>query len=447
MPDIVLVEGKKRLRIPTDAKSAFPRLGQLYLELLENKAKVKPSLRSENYEPQISQTNSHKIFSADYLPPTKHPYEQADSFFTKRDSDNESNHADNEDNKDYERDRDRKRDRDRDDRDRDRDHDRDRDRDDRDRDRDDRDRDRDHDRDRDRDHDRDRDRDHDRDYEKDKYGDYDKELSDADTKRVSFYDTDAFFTDVGGEKRDVNYETEDEDARGHIPTSSTRLSQLLGTAQHSHSFNPPPLSQQPPSLNELRVQNTGDRFFHKDISQQSKSQVDIDERKRALLFKFKILRRKYKESEGDIPEWSTHTDLELMERSYDDTLRMVALDASIAKNKGYLEKGFIFGEQLLLMLGFDKAQNFAAQQLSGMNQYEQLLVELGEKQYENELSSSWPVEIRLAGLVLFNLIAFVCGKSLMEKTGINYNVQSNQSATSEKKMRGPIIDPSLLDSD
>jgi hypothetical protein len=257
------------------------------------------------------------------------------------------------------------------------------------------------------------------------------------------FDTDEFFSeDRAGERDEGKHDTDDENNH----TASTRLSKLLngyGDKSSQPKIRPVFRNSRPPSLAELNIKNATGRNFPKDISKSTKSQEEVDERKRILLFNFKILKRKY--PEGEVPEWTMHSDLEIMERSYDETLRLLALDSSIEKNKGYLKKGFIFGEQALLYFGINKAQDFAAQEIPNITKtYESLLVELGEKQYESEFKSSLPVEVRLAGLVLFQMVSFVIGKSLFQKTGIDHTKTDRVPIdTSTVKMKGPDMDDIL----
>ena len=51
-----------------------------------------------------------------------------------------------------------------------------------------------------------------------------------------------------------------------------------------------------------------------------------------------------------------------------------------------------------------------------MRRYERLLIELGEKNYSS-FGENWPVELRLAGLVLVNAIIFVLAKYIFKLTG------------------------------
>lgn len=395
MPDIQLVKNSKASRIPEDASHAFGSLGQLYLELLENKDKIKPELRHATYKPEIVPIREKEEWNWDNWKDDDYPKN------IKQD-DKEENDVNGTKNDLMDRDRNT-----------------------------------DTDSDRDEDHDENHYEKRDDNYEGDNEGYTTKK--EENEKRVTF-DTDDFFSeDKSGERDEKRYDT-DEDNGG---SESVRLNNLL------NGYNPPlqsnkPLfrsSRPPPTLAELNIKNAPGRNYAVDVSNVTKTHAEIEERKRVLLFNFKILKRKY--PKGEVPEWTMHSDLEIMERSYDETLRLLALDSSISKNREYLEKGFVFGEQALLWFGVNNAQNFAAQEISNISKYESLLVELGEKQYESEFKSNLPVEVRIIGMILFQMISFIVSKSLFQKTGINHTKLPRDGDNTNVKMKGPELDLDL----
>lgn len=188
-----------------------------------------------------------------------------------------------------------------------------------------------------------------------------------------------------------------------------------------------------------------------DISQQpAYNEQKEEDAKRELLFKFDLLRKSYTAS--SIPEYTIHTDLSTMEKSYSDCVRRLSLDSSVESYKTYLTYGFmgcefIFGN----FLGFDM-QGFTQQQIISMHSYEKLLIELGEKSYV-PTGSKWPVELRLLFMIIMNAAFFIVSKMMMRKTGANLmnmingmngkssanNVPQNPGQQ-KRKMRGPNID-------
>ena len=96
---------------------------------------------------------------------------------------------------------------------------------------------------------------------------------------------------------------------------------------------------------------------------------------------------------------------------------------------------FIFGNTF----GFDM-KGFANEQIMGINKYKKLLVELGEKSYIST-KSNLPVEIRIAGLILFNTAIFIFTKMFVKATGMNINNSQPKpiEQNNTQKMKGPSI--------
>jgi hypothetical protein len=221
------------------------------------------------------------------------------------------------------------------------------------------------------------------------------------------------------------------DKRGHsIPTSNINVPPTLAELEANGGYVP---------RKELRDINQTN-------PQQEPQQEDV---KRELLFKFDLLRKSYPGS--SIPEYSIHTDLSTLEKSYNDSVRRLSLDSTVENYKTYLVYGFmgcefIFGN----FLGFDM-QGFTQQQIISMHSYEKLLIELGEKSYV-PTGSNWPVELRLLFMIIMNAAFFVISKMMMKKTGANLMGMINNMSTPKqqaptgpkRKMRGPDIDLSDL---
>jgi hypothetical protein len=221
--------------------------------------------------------------------------------------------------------------------------------------------------------------------------------------------------------------------------------------KNGHSFDPPVLQRggfEPPTLAELEA-NGGyiPKRELRDINQTNPEfEQQQEDAKRELLFKFDLLRKSYPMS--TIPEYNIHTDLTLLEKSYRDCVRRLSLDSTVENYKTYLLYGFmgcefVFGN----FLGFDM-QGFTQQQIISMHSYEKLLIELGEKSYV-PTGSNWPVELRLLFMIIMNAAFFVVSKMMMKKTGANLMGMVNSmnipkvsvtQQSQKRKMRGPNID-------
>lgn len=200
-----------------------------------------------------------------------------------------------------------------------------------------------------------------------------------------------------------------------------------------------------PGLSEL--QQTGQfvgRQELRDANYVAPNEIDIEDQKRELLFKFELLQKAYPQS--TIPEYTIHSDLNTMQKSYDDCVRRLSLDSTVENYKQYLIYGFMLVEYAFgNFLGFDM-QGFTQQQIISMSSYEKLLIELGEKSYVPE-GSKWPVELRLLFLIIMNAGIFIVSRMILKKTGTNLmnsmnsmNQKARAPLRRKRRMRGPNID-------
>ena len=194
------------------------------------------------------------------------------------------------------------------------------------------------------------------------------------------------------------------------PTEFSIRSMLGGTQPLPNSSPPSQVPQPPqnlpPTLSEINSQSNGPvkNMAYTNMEEESK-------RKRELLFRFDILKRSYKEAH--IPEFTEYTDLVTMERVYEDTVRKVGLESKVEGYKKFLTMGF-FGVEFLFtnFLKVDMS-GFAKQQMSSMGTYERLLVELGEKAMIEKSKSQWPIEVRLLFTIVMNAVIFLLMKNVM----------------------------------
>jgi len=206
------------------------------------------------------------------------------------------------------------------------------------------------------------------------------------------------------------------------------------------------------------------QYTHEDFARQAEENIDEEtkekQEKDELLFNFMVLRRKY--PNVDIPEFTEHSDINTMRRAYDQILRKVSLDSSVDNYKKYLIGGFAVLEWVSTnWLGIDLS-GLTQNQIAGMNSYERLLVELGEKNFSVQ-GSRFPVEVRLLFMMLFNAGLFYIQKMLYSGgasggNGGGFNIMNmffgggttnqNQSQPQKKRRRpmgGPTITPEDVD--
>jgi len=215
---------------------------------------------------------------------------------------------------------------------------------------------------------------------------------------------------------------------------------------HSNQENPPLENKDfdlPPKLSELpkgeapTLNNTNLKNMNlKDIPD-SKEQ---DKLKSELMFKFDILKKKYKDA--TIPEFNQWSDYETMLRTYESTIKRVSLDSAVDNYKKYLIAGFVLMEFAVGKFISD-ASGFAQQQIVSISSYDKLLIELGEKSYVHK-PSNIPVELKLLGLVIFNMFLFIIMKLIFKKTGLTTFMPGstnniNNVNVKKRKMKGPSV--------
>lgn len=457
-----------------DRPQVFPRLPRLYLELLENKSKIKQDLINKEYSPKkgISPEENKNSFDTkldSYLNSEKQ--EKDEMIFEKKRKKNKlDNNIDNnndigndikinsEDENDVDISKNNYKDDNTDDEDYDNNSDKHKDKD------SDKHTDKDIDKHKDKDIDKHKDKDIDKYKDKgdDKYKDKDDDkYKDDDTIKNNEDDTESIVSNKSDNstKSDASSVDNLEDRLNSLLddkdddnlTVVTEKSKKKNKYSRQRDFNKYSVKKEKniaPSLAELEAQGGYTRKnVLRDINNVPYSEQEEDDLKREIMFKIELLKKSY--PNATIPEFSIHSDYRSMKKIYDDTVRRLSLDSTVENYKTYLIGGFmacefLFGNFLKLdMTGFTQ------QQILSMNSYEKLLIEIGEKSYV-PTGSKWSVELRLLFMIIMNAAFFVISKMIMKKTGANLmgminsmNVQ-NQPQAKKRKMNGPNIDISNL---
>lgn len=248
--------------------------------------------------------------------------------------------------------------------------------------------------------------------------------------------------DSDGEKKSKSYSNE-RSVKHYNQTASPSYDKY--SVRRNADGRPLKENDNVPTLAELESKGV----YTKKREMQTVDDYDNDEKyedaKREMLFKFDLLKKSYPNSSYTIPEFTIHSDYSSMLKAYDVTIRRLSLDNSVEQYKTYLIGGFMGCEFILGHFFNLDMQGFTQQQLTNMQTYEKLLIEIGEKSYMPE-GSRWPVEVRLLVLVITNAAFFLVSKMIMKKTGSNLmsminnmNVAKPQNSFKKRKMKGPSI--------
>ena len=138
--------------------------------------------------------------------------------------------------------------------------------------------------------------------------------------------------------------------------------------------------------------------------------------KEEYIWRFRILKKKYRNPSIEIPDYNEHSELSDMKTAYERTTKELYLDGAVDQYRTYLIGGFMVSEFVCTNWFNIDLGGFTMQQTKMMYKYDMLLIELGEKSY-NKWGMNIPVEIRIAGLILLQAGLFYLGKVISANYG------------------------------
>jgi hypothetical protein len=228
-----------------------------------------------------------------------------------------------------------------------------------------------------------------------------------------------------GEDMDDNHEiaSSKELLSSSISIPAVAIASSISESRPSEESKYSSISQKntPPSLeaiskNQVPLHHSSSSKSETNIANMSYIGTEKDLiRKRFLLLKFKKLKDAY--PDGHIPDVNEFMDLKELEREYAIITQQLRVDDNIEQYKQLLTMGFYGLEFVLKMfLKFKDIEGFASQQILNMNKYEDILAEIGEKNYTS-FSDNWPAELRLLKIICMNAGAFILTKMLLKGAG------------------------------
>lgn len=172
----------------------------------------------------------------------------------------------------------------------------------------------------------------------------------------------------------------------------------------------------PPPASQLGI-TPQQRNIHVAMPEVKPPPENPEKEKQRLLYKLSMLKRQY-QPKDDMPEFTMRSDLDEIRRTYEMWRKKLVVDYHVEQYKCYLLGAFTLVELGITKLFKADMSGYAAQQARMIHTYEMLLIELSEQSYVAE-DSSWPVELRMLGMIGMNTVLFLLGKKLIATYGID----------------------------
>lgn len=192
-----------------------------------------------------------------------------------------------------------------------------------------------------------------------------------------------------------------------------------------------------PTLEELESQpQKGVR----NLDKPSTADMDSETRKRQYMVKLNLLKKTYPNDNIEIP--SITASETMMKAQYDNFLALKASDENIDRYRKFMTYGFLGMEFILKSKLGLPADGLAREQLSNMDQYNRMLVEMGERKYM-PTGEGMPVEMRLVLSMAMNSAIFVAMRKIGGATVSSDDIGPKPSAVplgKARSMAGPSFD-------
>lgn len=193
------------------------------------------------------------------------------------------------------------------------------------------------------------------------------------------------------------------------PTSSSRSTASIAPATQVQDTTNPPVQPEPATQTTRSTTATTPAQPSRSLAERYAAMTPEERARIRADFRVKmgILRTAY--PRFNIPDFPEETPLEEIHAQYERYVRQIYIDGNVDQYKGYLIILWLIIEVLCVrVLGLDLG-GFTTSQMSIMNRYDRLLIELGEKD-QGPTASNWPVEARIIILSLFNAFLFLIVK-------------------------------------
>ena len=178
------------------------------------------------------------------------------------------------------------------------------------------------------------------------------------------------------------------------------------------------------------------------------NEMTVEEQHRArgnLMAKFELLKESWKNY--NIPQFTSDTSLEEIYEAYETYVKNIKIHQNTDKYKMYIVIFWLFIEGVCVHLGLN-ISGYTISQLKIMNQYETLLIKLGEKNYSyHAAENQWPVEFDLLFMALLNAIVLIIIKMLCDWMKLSDNMPHVIMEALSSHLSGTGPQPSALFSD